>query len=93
MRKATDLFSAMGRRNRSLPEKARLLRAGFLMKFEDAKQPRMVTIAPPNVSSYGRDGDSTLVERWMQKRGFSLSVAVANEVPHARSRFEAVARA
>ena len=91
VRKATDLFAAMGRRNRSLPAKARLLRAGFHVKFEDAKQPRVVTIAPPNVASYGRDADSTLVEQWMQKRGFSLSVAAIKEAPGDRASRSAMA--
>lgn len=69
--KASDLFAALEERGRRvIPRTPRLARAVFLVKFRDAKRPRSVTIKPPNVATYMRDGDSDLVEEWLTKRGF-----------------------
>ncbi len=71
--KANDLFRALESRGRGLPEKARMTRASFAVKFSDSKTPRTVTIRPSNVAQYLRDGDSTVAERWLRKRGFILA--------------------
>jgi len=42
------------------------------VKFADAKAPRMVTITSSNQTSYTRDSDAPLIEKWMGKRGFAL---------------------
>jgi hypothetical protein len=68
--KANDLFAAMRARSRALPGTPRLARAVFLVKFADAKRPRSVTIRPPNVALYVRDGDGAHVDEWLKKRGF-----------------------
>ncbi|MGE0191987.1 MAG: hypothetical protein AB7T63_08075 [Planctomycetota bacterium] len=71
--KANDLFRAMEAGGRALPEKARMTRASFAVKFSDSKTPRTVTIRPSNVAQFLRDGDSAVTERWLQKRGFILA--------------------
>lgn len=72
VRKATDLFASYGARGKSLPAKARIIRASFNVKFKDAKTPRTVTIRPSNVTQYARDEDSTVAEKWLGNRGFIL---------------------
>ena len=70
IRKADDIFAALEDRGRSLPERARIIRASFQVKFTDSNSPRTVTIKPSNVAQYTRDGDSVVVEEWLAKRGF-----------------------
>jgi hypothetical protein len=76
--KASDLFAYWTRRNRKIPEKARISRAKFQVKFSDSKTPRMVAITNSNVTSFSRDGDASAVEAWMAKRGFALATGDAN---------------
>jgi len=83
IRKASDLFAVLERRKRSIPEMARILRAGFLVKFTDSKTPRTVTIRPNNVASYTRDSDAAVVEDWLTKRGFTKDAAVEDARAHA----------
>ena len=70
IRKANDIFAALEGRGRSIPTTAPILRAGFHVKFTDAKNPRTVTIRPSNIAQYTRDSDADVVEDWLQKRGF-----------------------
>lgn len=72
-RRANDYFAALEARGRSIPAKARITRAGFQIKFNDSKTPRSVVIRPSNIAQYTRDADSTLVEKWLTKRGFILT--------------------
>lgn len=76
--KASDLFAYWTRRNRKIPEKARISRAKFQVKFADSKTPRMVAITNSNVTSFSRDGDASAVEAWMAKRGFALATGDTN---------------
>jgi hypothetical protein len=76
--KASDLFAYWTRRNRKIPEKARISRAKFQVKFSDSKTPGMVAITNSNVTSFSRDGDASAVEAWMAKRGFALATGDAN---------------
>jgi len=78
IRKASDLFAVLERRARSIPAKARILRASFLVKFADSKTPRTVTIRPNNVASYTRDSDASAVEVWLTKRGFAMVAGDGN---------------
>lgn len=71
VRKASNLFEALKRRGKTIPENARITKAKFEMKFADAKRPRMVTISDSNVTSFTRDSDTAAVEEWMVKRGFA----------------------
>ena len=73
IRKATDLFRAFERRNRSIPATARIVSAKFAMTFGDSKTARSVTISSSNTTSFTRDSDSPLVEEWMVKRGFTVA--------------------
>ncbi|MDH5527834.1 MAG: hypothetical protein OEY97_11065 [Nitrospirota bacterium] len=82
IRKADDVFAALSVREKSLPEKARIIRASFQVKFTDAKTPRTVTIRPSNIADYTRDGDSSVVEEWLTKRGF---IRAANQEGHGQA--------
>ena len=72
-RRADDLFAAMAARTATFPTTAKLIKAVFLVKFEDAKTPRTVTIRPKNIANYTRDDDSTRIEAWLVNRGFALA--------------------
>lgn len=73
-RRADDLFAAMATRpNPNFDPRANLIRAVFLVKFEDAKTPRTVTIRPKNIASCTRDEDGVRIEKWLMKRGFALA--------------------
>ena len=78
IRKANDIFAALAARNRTLPQKARIVRAGFHVKFADAKPPRSVTLRPSNVAQYARDSDAEILEEWLLKRGFIRSEEVSD---------------
>jgi hypothetical protein len=70
IRKADNLFAALDLRRQSLPEGPVISRAVFQAKFCDANRPRAVTIQPPRIALYSRDGDSDHVEQWLENRGF-----------------------
>ena len=72
-RRAEDLFAAMATRAATFPATAKLIKAVFLVKFDDAKTPRTVTIRPKNIANYTRDEDSVRIEQWLMKRGFALT--------------------
>jgi len=48
----------------------RLTEAKFSLSFAESRRSRVVTIKPPNVAIYSRDGDSEVVERFLRDRGF-----------------------
>ncbi len=73
IRKANNVFAAYSSQKRTMPQKARILRASFLVKFTDASTARTVTIRPSNIAQYTRDSDATVVEEWLTKRGFILT--------------------
>ena len=84
VRKADDVFAALETRGRSMPEKARITKATFLVKFSDTKQPRAVTIRPSNIAQYTRDSDAVVLETWLMKRHFIVTAqedAHVNEQP------------
>jgi hypothetical protein len=78
IRKAADVFAALKRKNRSIPDRVRILRAKFQVKFADSRAPRMVTVSNSNVTSFTRDSDASAVEAWMAKRGFSIGAGGGN---------------
>jgi len=82
IRKASDIFAVLKRKQRGLPAKVALSSAKFDVKFTDSKTPRTVAIRPSNVASYTRDADAGAVEQWLQRRGFARQVA---EGSHARA--------
>ncbi len=73
IRKANDLFSAYAGRDRTMPQKARIIRASFLVKFTDSKTARTITIRPSNIALYTRDSDAEVIEDWLKKRGFIVT--------------------
>ncbi len=70
-RRAHDLFAALGARNAAIPMTARLIKATFSVKFENARTPRSVTVRPPNIAMYTRNDDGPIIEDWLMKRGFA----------------------
>ena len=70
IRKADDLLAAFEKKSRTIPDKVPIIRASFQVKFSDAKNPRMVTIRPGNITEYTRDDDARIVEEWMRERKF-----------------------
>jgi len=48
----------------------RLTEAKFRMLFSDSRRTRMVTIKPPNVAVFSRDGDAAIVEHFLAANGF-----------------------
>lgn len=72
-RRASDVLAAYEARDRSLPERPRMIRAAFEIRFENCRRSRTVVVRPPNVAQYTRDGDSTIIENWLTKRGFIVS--------------------
>ena len=85
VRKASDVFAAMESSGRQLPERVRIIKAGFKVKFADSKTPRSVRISPSNIADYTRDADAAAVERWLSLRGFIVNQEAEDhrEVTHA----------
>lgn len=73
VRRASDLFRALERKNRVIPAKVRITKAKFQVRFADSKTPRTIAITNSNQTSFTRDSDAELVETWMVKRGFTLA--------------------
>jgi hypothetical protein len=70
IRKSDDVYAALEQRERSFPTGGRLMKAKFLIKFTDAKQPRTVTLNAGNRAQYKRDDDADILEAWLIARGF-----------------------
>jgi hypothetical protein len=73
IRKAADVFAALESRRRQMPERARIIKAAFKVKFADSNTPRSVKIRPSNIAEYTRDSDAAILERWLSLRGFFVS--------------------
>jgi hypothetical protein len=73
IRKAPDVFRALSGRNAHIPSDVQLVRAGFTVRFLNAKTTRTLTICAGNIVQYSRDEDSICLEEWMLKRGFIIS--------------------
>ena len=69
-REATDLFAVYEARGEAIPREPDLRAATFEVRFADSRRPRRVTVRPPNIASFTRDGDSALVEEWLRRREF-----------------------
>ncbi len=81
IRKADNVMAMLASNNRRIARNARLVRAKFQVKFENSRNPRMLTIRPNNIANFYRDGDSAVAEIWLAKRGFVLNVP-ADDVEH-----------
>jgi hypothetical protein len=64
-----------------LPEAESLVRASFLVRFSDSKKRRTIKILGTNKLSVVRDGDTALMERWLDARGFILKRTADEEEP------------
>jgi len=73
--RAHDLFAHFHECGQDLPRGVRTLHAKFAVTFTGAKQPRVVTVRPPNSASYTRTADAAVVENWLAARGFVVSQA------------------
>jgi len=71
IRKSEDFYKLLENREEPFPEDGRLLRASFRVRFGDSTKERTVVIKPSNIAHYARDGDSVLIEQWLQHRGFT----------------------
>jgi hypothetical protein len=80
IRKAADVFAALESRGRSMPERARIIKAVFKVKFADSNTPRSVKIRPCNIAEYTRDSDAGLLEQWLQLRGFIINEEAGQHV-------------
>ena len=85
IRKASDVFSALENSGRNFPERARIIKAGFKVKFADSKTPRPVKIRPANIADYTRDADAIAVERWLSLRGFMINQEAGDRVEAAQA--------
>jgi len=75
IRRADNVFTALARQRRQLDEErlaTRLLRAKFRITFVGGRE-RMVTIEPPNIASFDRETDTSMVYDWLASRGFMLT--------------------
>jgi hypothetical protein len=75
IRKAKDIFAALDLRKRAIPPKVRIVKASFVVKFEDCETTMTVSVRPPNIAQYTRDDDGAVVEAWLTKRGFTVESA------------------
>ena len=70
IKKANDVFAALGERWRSFLGNGILTRIVFRVWFEGDKKPRTVALRWPNVTKYERDSDGALVQLWLTRRGY-----------------------
>ena len=70
IKKANDVFAALGERWRSFLGSGILTRIVFRVWFEGDKKPRTVALRWPNVTKYERDSDGALVQLWLTRRGY-----------------------
>lgn len=83
IRKAADVFAALEARGRQMPERARIIKAIFKVKFADSNTPRSVKIRPANIAEYTRDSDAGLLEQWLTLRGFIINEEAGANVAQA----------
>ena len=69
---AADLFTAVEHERVVLPEPDCIVRASFLVRFSDSKKRRTIKIMGSNKLSVVRDGDTALMEKWLDARGFII---------------------
>jgi hypothetical protein len=73
IRQADDIFQLVENQALRWPSPLEAItRATFEFKFQRSKRPRRVTIVPCNKALYGRDQDSSQIERWFQARQFAV---------------------
>ncbi len=68
---ADDLLPCLSRMGGVLTMGTEVLKASFAVKFNEAVKPRIVTVKPPNVLQLTRREDASVIEDWMERRGFA----------------------
>lgn len=79
---APDLFTVVEHERVQLPEPDCLVRASFLVRFSDSKKRRMIKIMGTNKLSVVRDGDTALMEKWLDARGFVIKRTAEEHEPN-----------
>ena len=67
-----NYFELLRKRNIAMPRRPKIIKAGFEVKFTDAKEPRKASVTVPNKTSVGRDDDGDIFARFLEARGFAL---------------------
>jgi hypothetical protein len=70
LKKADDVFVALGDRWHPFMRGGRLTKAVFKLWFAGAEKPCPVTLRPKNIASYDQHTDSAPIEQWLINRGF-----------------------
>lgn len=78
---ASDVFTMVEHERVVLPEADLLVRASFSVRFSDSKKQRTIKIIGSNKLSVLRDGDTSLMEKWLDARGFIIKPAVDDQDP------------
>jgi hypothetical protein len=78
---APDVFTTIEQEKMVLPEADLLVRASFSVRFSDSKKHRTIKIIGSNKLSVLRDGDTVLMETWLDARGFIIKRRVDEEEP------------
>lgn len=78
---AEDLFTVVEAERVLLPEPDCLVRASFLVRFSDSKKRRTIKVMGSNKLSVVRDGDTALMEKWLEARGFVIKRTVDEQEP------------
>lgn len=77
IRRADDVFQALEDQQRDLRDEqgyTRLIKAKFRVTFVGGRE-RCVTITPPNIASFDRETDNSVIHDWLTKRGFVIIAA------------------
>lgn len=69
---SADIFTTIEDERVILPEAEYIVRATFLVRFSDSTKERRIKIMGSNKLSVLRDGDTEIMEKWLNKRGFVL---------------------
>ena len=78
---APDVFTTVEQEKLVLPEADLLVRASFSVRFSDSKKHRTIKIIGSNKLSVLRDGDTVLMEKWLDARGFIIKRGADEEEP------------
>lgn len=77
IRRADNVFQALEDKQRELQEEqdsSRLAKAKFRVTFVGGRE-RSVTITPPNIASFDRETDNSMIHDWLAKRGFVITAS------------------
>jgi hypothetical protein len=81
VRKSKDIFKGLRNRGKSMPQRPKIIKAVFEIKFSDSTNTRRVKLTPHN-ATFRRDDDRGCVTHWLTERGFV--VVRTNGAAHGR---------